>query len=990
MTKYSVLIAVLFLLPASIKAQELQQYEQTVRHCEQLLSGRLSEAEQEETQQLYVVNGLKLGWEYTKGAIGRYEDARAVYDKITPYANPEEKSIVVYRRALAWYMEGLHLQERQQYEDALACLKHARSGFHELGKREFEFHSLQHIGTVHKFLHEYQDALRAFCQAELLAEDDGQKMEMLAEQRKLCMAIGDSENMSDIAARMEQLALATENSRLRFAYNAFRGNQALEEGNYKMAERWLAQNETLLGSIQEASFRHQCYVNFRDLYSRSRNWEKAIHYAHLAKSEYQHVYSDSDAQYYLPYGHLADIYRRQGDSIHCFQYLDSLFCTVPLTREPRDLQRVYMSRAAAFASFGHYDKALADYRMADQLLSARYNNNDGGRIALLALMGGMEHRLGDFEASERLYRQYAERIKLLSGEKSRDYIDALGYLANAEAFAGHMDDATRDYSDAARLLRYLIRNNWPYLTSAEREGYWASASELFQNMAPFALQAKLLRTPFTATCYNGLILTKSFLLASEQSTYDLVKRHGTENDLQTYTAIQQLQDKIRSWERTDNAYADSILIASSSISRLESSLAKRCQTFGDVTAFMDVDYARVKDALGKNEVLLDFTDFISKSRGRIYAVYIVDNKHDYPTLKELFQEQAVDSLHVRYPYQYYSGRTAECIYSLLWKPLKEHVPEGATVYYVPTQFLFQIAPESIPVGDGTLLGDHYHFIRLSSAREIVGYDSEIRYTMSGGNAKAVLYGGLEYSLDSDTMTREAKKHEVPRMLAFRGEDERVRGDSLFYDLPGSKVEIDAIGRELKPARFSIIAYSGREGTEESFLSMSGDAPHILHLATHGFFYTPDAAQQIDYLRGYTDAMSLSGIVLAGGNAAWLGQELPEGVLGGIVTAAHIAQMDLSGTEMVVLSACYSGKGEATPEGLYGLQRAFKKAGVNTIVMSLWAESDVVGPEFMTFFYKNLVGNSKWDKRRAFDAAKNAIRKKYPDTPSYWAGFVMLD
>lgn len=981
---------VLLLLPIILRAQELQHYEQTVRHCEQLLSGSLSDAEQEEIQQVYVITGLKLGWEYTKGAIGRYKDARAIYDKITSYANPEQKSIVEYRRALAWYLEGLHLQERQQYEVALACLKNARSGFHESGKGEFEFHSLQHIGTIHKLLYEYQDALKAFSLAELLAKDDGQRMEMLTEQRKLYMAIGDSDNWADVSARMEQLALSTENSRLRFSYNAFRGNQAMEVGNYKMAERWFVQNETLLGPISEVSFRHQCYVNLRDLYSRSGNWEQAIRYAHLAKNEYQRVYSDGDALYYLPYGHLADIYRHQGDSTHCFQYLDSLFCAIPLTREPRELQRVYMFRALAFASLGRYDKALVDYRTADQLLAAQYDNKDGDRISLLALMGGMEHRLGDYEESERLYGEYADRIKQLYGEKSRDYIDALGYQANAAAFAGHMDDATRNYADATRLLRYLIRDQWPYLTSSEREGYWVSASELFQNMTPFALQAKLLQTSFTATCYNGLILTKSFLLASEQSTYDLVKNHGTENDLLAYMAIQSLQEKIRNWERKDNEYADSILTAMSTISRLESSLARRCQIFGDVTAFMDVDYARVKNALGKNEVLLDFTDFVSKSRGRIYAVYIVDNKQDYPLLKELFHERAVDSLCVRYPYQYYTGRNAESIYSLLWKPLKEQIPEGATVYYVPAQFLFQIAPESIPVGDGTLLGDHYRFVRLSSAREIVGYNARMQFTKSGDKTKAVLYGGLDYSLDSDTMLREAKKHEVPRMLATLGDNERVRGDSLFYDLPGSKVEIDAIGQELKAARFSIIPYSGREGTEESFLGMSGKAPLILHMATHGFYYTTDAAEKVDYLKGYSDAMSLSGLVLAGGNAAWQGQELPKGVLGGILSAAEIARMDLSGTEMVVLSACDSGKGEATPEGLYGLQRAFKKAGVKTIVMSLWAESDVVGPEFMMHFYKILVGDSKWDKRKAFDAAMNAIRKKYPDTPSYWAGFVMLD
>ena len=137
-------------------------------------------------------------------------------------------------------------------------------------------------------------------------------------------------------------------------------------------------------------------------------------------------------------------------------------------------------------------------------------------------------------------------------------------------------------------------------------------------------------------------------------------------------------------------------------------------------------------------------------------------------------------------------------------------------------------------------------------------------------------------------------------------------------------------------------------------------------------------------------MSLSGLVMSGGNAAWLGKELPKGVLGGILTASNIARLDLSDTKLIVLSACRSGKGQATSEGLYGLQRAFKKAGVKTMIMSLWDVSDVVGTEFMNIFYDNLLDKvNHYDKRNAFENAKSAIRKKYPE-PFYWAGFVMLD
>ena len=252
----------------------------------------------------------------------------------------------------------------------------------------------------------------------------------------------------------------------------------------------------------------------------------------------------------------------------------------------------------------------------------------------------------------------------------------------------------------------------------------------------------------------------------------------------------------------------------------------------------------------------------------------------------------------------------------------------------------------------------------------------------------MLYGGLQYSLDDTVMVDEASKYDTPKLLAeSRG---LTRGGIAFNDLPGTKAEIDSVEKILRFYQLSVEPYSEERGTEESFLRMNGDAPQILHMATHGFYYTSDEAQEIDGLRGYKDAMLLSGLVMSGGNAAWLGQDLPEGVLGGILTASDIARLDLRGMELVVLPACHSGNGEATEEGLYGLQRAFKKAGVKTMVMSLWEVSDMVATEFMTCFYKNLLDkDNAFDKRKAFDKAKSLIREKYPE-PYYWAGFVMLD
>ncbi len=982
-------------LRAQSDVPDMAQLERSMLYIESLFRGdSLSSSDRATYVRLYLKHGVRLAGLYSDSENRRYDDARDVYSKLLSVVDEGTQPRIWERQALTWYKEGRYRFLNREYGPALTCMGKALNGFQRAeSDSRFVMNVLREIAYLKDILSDNNGALLAYQIAEQIASQRGldrERMFFLCELFKHYDMFGESTSAARVLGVVDSLYQVSIDPFVKFTFNDFRGDQAIyPQKQYRQAEHWYAQNKRILPQLSSVEL-DKHYNNMVSLYSRTDRWDEALHYATLIKELRQKGLNPKDADFYSSYRDLVIIYGRRRDSIHCFQYMDSLFMSIPLLEAPLDKSSLYVTRANLHKDFGNYREALGDYRSADSVLATRYDTENGHRVRLLPLMAALENHLGNFSASERLYQQYTIFAQKLYGERSGDFVDALGYQANAEAFAGHTSQACQDYTEAVGRLKKFIRNRWPYLTYSQREGYWSQYNEWFLRMTPFALEAKQFQTPFTETCYDGLILTKSFLLDSEQSTFDLILRHGTEEDSDLFARIRALQDRIRVWERAGSEQADSIVRTSVEIDRLETALAKRCRIYGDVTSFMGIDYKRIKKTLGNNDVLLDFTDFISESRGRIYATYIVNKRQKYPILKELFPERVTDSLQVLYPHQYYSGNIAKCVYNLIWKPLEKHIKKGSTVYYVPTQMLFQIALESIPLEDGTLLGDHYNFVRLSSARELVRYKASLNFSALTDRKDAVLYGGLQYSLNGTTMAQEASKHDVPRMLVFRGDDERLKGQKCFNDLPGTQEEIDSIYTTLKSVKLTVQPYSGKEGTEESFLSMSSKAPKILHMATHGFYYTPDAAQKVDYLRGYTDAMSLSGLVLAGGNAAWLGQELPEGVLGGILTAADIARMDLSGTEMVVLSACHSGKGEATPEGLYGLQRAFKKAGVKTIIMSLWAESDVVGPEFMTLFYKNLVGNSKWNKRKAFDAAKDAIRKKYPDTPSCWAGFVMLD
>ena len=93
----------------------------------------------------------------------------------------------------------------------------------------------------------------------------------------------------------------------------------------------------------------------------------------------------------------------------------------------------------------------------------------------------------------------------------------------------------------------------------------------------------------------------------------------------------------------------------------------------------------------------------------------------------------------------------------------------------------------------------------------------------------------------------------------------------------------------------------------------------------------------------------------------------------------------------MLSACQTGLGEVSGEGVFGLQRGFKKAGVNTILMSLWEVDDEATSLLMTSFYKELAkGLSKADALKAAQKAVKNYRAKDFSSPYYWAAFILLD
>jgi CHAT domain-containing protein len=227
----------------------------------------------------------------------------------------------------------------------------------------------------------------------------------------------------------------------------------------------------------------------------------------------------------------------------------------------------------------------------------------------------------------------------------------------------------------------------------------------------------------------------------------------------------------------------------------------------------------------------------------------------------------------------------------------------------------------------------------------------------------------------------------------------LRGGKQF--LKHTKDEVVVINNELNKANWTCQLDTLSLGTEESFKSLSGKKVNTLHIATHGFYYTQEEADNTDYNFLKFDnryasvedkSLTRSGLIMAGANHILEGEELPDNVEDGILTAKEIADVDLRGLDLVVLSACQTGLGDISQgEGVFGLQRGFKKAGAKTLLMSLWQVDDRATQILMTQFYKNwLSGQSKL---QALLSAQKYLREynagQY-DKPKYWAAFIMLD
>ena len=668
--------------------------------------------------------------------------------------------------------------------------------------------------------------------------------------------------------------------------------------------------------------------------------------------------------------------------------------------EKSNTYEIYLNNLALYYSYtGNYERAIELGTKGLDICESAKNKVSIEYSALLANLALYYYSSGDFSKAKKLGIDALELLRKVAGDKHPLYMAALRFVAMCEIFLGNYRDALNRITECISLCKINILQYFNALPSYKRSSYWESVSYLFTDLFPYVLY-KTHSNNTTALYDLSALFAKGLLLNTDIEMRNLIFESG---DSLLITKYNNLSSNISIYKRLTETPIDKRFLNTDSldlvIQQQEMELAIDSKAYGNYTHNLKVGWKDVQKSLGDNDIAIEFLNFpIYNSDSVMYVALTLKKEYDCPHMVTLFEDSQLKA-------------TSEDVYytqlnvsNLVWKPLKEELRDVKTIYFAPSGKLHRIGIEYLPISHTEKMSDVYTLYRLSSTRQL----AVIQDNTEG--KKAILYGGLNYDEKSNTHATESSLGDriVLRSAFSRSNVDSLAFRSSFDYLEGTKREADMIAEDMKQHRVPYIYYTGIDGTEESFRLLDGTKPKAMHIATHGFYLTETEAKKskLNYPRmvSMTDGiqvtnrpiedkpMTRSGLLLSGCNRAFYHEQIPESEEDGILTAQEIAMLDLRGLNLVVLSACQTGLGDViSGEGVFGLQRGFKKAGAKTILMSLNKVDDDATRILMVEFYRNLMNGKT--KLESLQEAQRYLRKvdngKY-DNPKYWASFIMLD
>lgn len=660
--------------------------------------------------------------------------------------------------------------------------------------------------------------------------------------------------------------------------------------------------------------------------------------------------------------------RNHDKAIECFRHVVDYYETYDQASEdyPKAIERL-----ATTEKFNKdYYNAIAHYKQAMAIFEERNMMEAYGETAselqLCYYYAGINEEVDTKEDQVKAQR-YAKLDQLIKEEQenlqlTHDYLGELVYARSLGTIAGCYNlkeeyaNAIDYYQQYMNAIRSALQSEFSMQGETERMATWNEEKNEIQELKELLVNLPVgneaLIDDLTALVYDAALLSKGILLNSSIAFEKVLADNGNP---QLQTLYEKIKTNIAEIERlrieaqTDDDL-ETIVALTQENHALQLQLYKGCKELADFTDYIAYTWKDVQNALGDSDIAIEF---LAIEEGPLdnenyMAALVLTKDRPYPIAVPICNLAEIKVM-----------STFEQLYEIdgmVWGNIGKLLEGKQRIYFSADGGFNHIGIEYLKY-NGKPLSEQFEVYRLSSTKELCMHHQRPHMDY------IALFGDISYD-EKATLSENTDNS----LLAMR------QVDSRFDPLKSTQRELDDIAAILKTPSTTITKLAKTEASQTAFLKLSGSKVNLIHIATHGA-YLPSDKQ--------TEAESMQNSILA-----FAGANDYEETHDGILTAADIAKMNLRQCDLVVLSACETGLGKLGDDGVFGLQRGFKNAGVHTLMMSTKKVYDNTTATLMVNFYRNL--NEGLSKREALVKAQREVRESGFSDAKYWATFILLD
>ncbi len=784
------------------------------------------------------------------------------------------------------------------------------------------------------------------------------------------------------------------------------GNIYYRKGNYIKAEEFYLESLALKEKGKDENpldYAIGC-GNLAIIYIIQGLYEKAEPLCITARTIYEKEVGNKHSHYSAFSGNLAYLYLKKQNYEKAKKIMTEIIDIKKETVGTEHLDYLY-----AYANLAYLYKAQEKYKETEIIFAEireKYKKLFGKENELYARscndLATAYYWQGEYEKAEKFYLEYQYILETLTGKQGINYITAQSNLAILYRDKELYTKAKPYFEDVTNRVNADIILYFPTLSEKERFSYIQNAEHFFDKLTQFVIKSYPTDKSNSEMLFNQQLFTKGIVFSSTQKMKQQIFASGDTS----------LINKYEEWKTKKEEYVNLIQLGktdstnvkekkAAQLNELEKEISKKSKLFQSNITQKQYKWQDVQAALSENEAVIEIVRFNEKNQYRqehdttYIALIVTKETKESPELLLLENGQELENGALSFYQNTIDFQLGDDeSYNQYWKPIQDKLNSLAKIsnkdsyskiYFSPDGIYHKINLNTLQnPKTGNYLVEQETIQLITSSRDLIERAEkgikEVDLSENFAAYKTYLLGYPAYNLNrKDTLKVNGKDRSLNGLQRLIGQQ------TVVPVLEGTKVETNQINDLFDKKNVKTTLFQNKEATEENIKALQN--PTILHIATHGFFITQIPENKVTTMQEAENRSLLknpflrSGLLLAGCQNPQIGQE------DGILSAEEAMNLNLEGTELVVLSACETGLGDIqNGEGVYGLQRAFRQAGAKTLIMSLWKVSDEATQLLMVTFYDEFLSGKS--KREAFKIAQLKLKEKYSE-PYYWGAFVMV-